>query len=138
MILVDSSAWIEYYHPRGQPAVQDAVASAIEGDEAAVNGVISVEVVGFVANENQRMTLLSDFGSFHWLELDRGIFHDACELGSTLRGHGITVPATDLIIAASAIGAQASLYHVDNHFDQIAQHSDLVSVNLAEAQESRF
>ena len=100
MILVDSSAWIEYYHPRGNSAVQEAVASAIQSDEAAVNGIIYVEIVGFVSNDNQRKTLMSDFGSFHWLELHRGIFDEACELGSTIRVHGITVLATDLIIAA--------------------------------------
>jgi predicted nucleic acid-binding protein len=130
MILIDSSAWIEYYHPRGQSVVQEAVASAIESDEAAVNGIIYVEIVGFVANEEQRKTLLADFGSYHWLEIHRAVFDDATEIGATLRGHGITVPATDLIIAATAIRAGATLYHVDSHFDQLAQHSDLVSVNL--------
>jgi predicted nucleic acid-binding protein len=132
MILIDSSAWIEYYHPRGQPAVQEAVASAIESDEAAVNGIVHVEIIGFVANEKQRKTLSADFGSFHWLELHRAVFDAASELGATLRNHGLTVPPTDLIIAASAIRAQASLYHVGSHFDQIAHHSDLLSVNLAE------
>ena len=130
MILIDSSAWIEYYHPRGHPVVQENVASAIESDEAAVNGIIQVEIVGFVAKEKQRETLLADFGSYHWLEIDRAVFDDATELGATLRGHGITVPATDLIVAATAIRARAALYHVDSHFDQIAQHSNLVSVNL--------
>jgi predicted nucleic acid-binding protein len=89
-----------------------------------------------VSNQKQRKILLADFGSFHWLELNRAIFDDACELGATLRGHGTTVPATDLIIAASAIHSQATLYHMDDHFDRIAQHSDLLSVNLAQSQES--
>jgi hypothetical protein len=37
MILIDSSAWIEFYRRHGEPAVQEAVAAAIESDEAAVS-----------------------------------------------------------------------------------------------------
>ena len=39
------------------------------------------------------------------------------------------VPATDLIIAASAIHAQAELLHVDDYFDEIAKVSVLACRN---------
>ena len=40
------------------------------------------------------------------------------------------MPATDLVIAASAIDSNATLYHLDAHYDQIAQHSTLRAENL--------
>ncbi len=49
MILVDSSALVEYYRPNGIPEVQAAVTEAIEADAVAVNGIIQVEVLGFAS-----------------------------------------------------------------------------------------
>ena len=129
MILVDSSALIEYYRPNGSQRVRSAVADAIEADLVAVNGVIQVEVVAFAAATSYAK-LLSDFKVFHWLDLQETDFDFATEIGSFLRKEGITIPATDLIIAASAIRAAALLYHVDSHVDTVSQRTDLKSRHL--------
>lgn len=125
MILADSSALIEFYRPGGDPAVQGAVAAAIADDLLATNGIIQVEMVGFAANEKERRLLVADFAAFHWLALEPPVFALAASLGFDLRRRGLTVPSTDLIIAASAIVAHAELLHVDQHFSQIATISDL-------------
>jgi predicted nucleic acid-binding protein len=133
MILVDSSALIEYYRRGGSPAVQEAVAAAIAEDALAFNGIILVEVVGFAADERERQELLGSFGAFHRLALDTGDFDLAARIGFDLRRKGRTVPATDLIIAACAIRTDAELLHVDDHFDEIASVSALTSRNPAKA-----
>ena len=130
MIVADSSALIEFYRREGAPAVQAAVAAVIAADALAVNGVIHVEVVGFAANERERRVLLDGFRAFHWLELGKAHFDLAASIGFDLRRRGRTVPATDLIIAATAIHAKAELIHVDDHFDEIAKVSPLVCRNL--------
>jgi predicted nucleic acid-binding protein len=129
MIIADSSALIEYYRRGGSPAVQEAVAAAIADDELAFNGIIFVEVVGFAADERERRVLLASFGAFHRLALDDGDFDLAATTGYDLRRRGLTVPATDLIIAACAIRARAELLHVDDHFDEIARVSALAARN---------
>jgi predicted nucleic acid-binding protein len=129
MIVADSSALIEYYRRGGSPAVQEAVAAAISADALAFNGIIFVEVVGFAADERERRALLASFGAFRRLALDDEDFDLAASIGFDLRRHGRTVPATDLIIAASAIRARAELLHVDDHFDEIARVSALSSRN---------
>lgn len=53
------------------------------------------------------------------------IVADSSAIGFDLRRLGRTVPATDLIIAACAIRAQAELLHVDDHFEEIAKVSAL-------------
>ena len=73
----------------------------------------------------KRHELEADFQAFHWLELQRRDFDLATELGFVLRRQGLTIPATDLMIAASGIRADARLLHRDRHFDQVAQHSEL-------------
>ncbi len=42
-----------------------------------------------------------------------------------LRRRGVTVPFTDLLVAAVAAGAEAVLVHRDRHFDSIAAHVGL-------------
>ncbi|HSL84398.1 MAG TPA: hypothetical protein VLF66_16615, partial [Thermoanaerobaculia bacterium] len=89
-----------------------------------------VELLAFAAGETERRTLASDFHAFRFLELGREQFDLACDLGFSLRRGGVTVPATDLIIAASAIAAHAELRHVDGHFDRIAEVSDIEARSL--------
>jgi predicted nucleic acid-binding protein len=129
MIVADSSALIEYYRRGGSPAVQEAVAAAITEDALAFNGIVFVEVVGFAADEKERRALLASFGAFHRLALEDGDFDLAASIAFDLRRRGRAVPATDLIIAASAIRARAELLHVDDHFDEIATVSALASRN---------
>jgi predicted nucleic acid-binding protein len=129
MIVADSSALIEYYRRGGSPAVQEAVAAAITEDALAFNGIVFVEVVGFAADERERRALLASFGAFHRLALEDGDFDLAASIAFDLQRRGRTVPATDLIIAASAIRARAELLHVDDHFDEIARVSALASRN---------
>ena len=131
LILVDSSAFIEYYRPSGSPAVQAAVAEAIASERVAVNGIIQVEVLAFAPNQASYRKLEADFQAFHWLHLGAEEFALATEMGFRLRRQAITIPPTDLIIAASAIQAGAVLYHVDGHYDSIAQHSDLTVRHLS-------
>lgn len=131
LVLVDSSAFIEYYRPSGLPAVQATVAEVIGAQRVCVNGIIRVEIVAFAPDEASYRKLLADFLAFHRLDLGPEEFALATELGFKLRRQAITVPPSDLIIAASAIRAGATLYHVDGHFDMIAQHSKLSARHLA-------
>lgn len=130
MILLDSSVLLEYYRPVGDTAVRSAVAEAIAADRAAVNGIVQVEILAFAAGEEEHRLLAADFRAFHHLDLGLEEFDLACDLGFTLRRGGVTVPATDLIVAASAISSRAELYHVDGHFDRIAEVSELESRRL--------
>ena len=125
MSLLDSSTLIEYYRPRGRDDVQSAVAEAIEADRGAINGVVQTEILAFVRGKGAFRELAEDFRALHWIDLDRAVFDRAAALGADLRRHGVTVLATDLIIAASAVQNGATLLHLDAHFDSIARHADL-------------
>lgn len=131
MIVVDSSALIEYYRPSGNEDVRKIVAQAIKDDQVAVNGIIQVEILAFASGKKEFQKLSSDFKAFHWLSLEKADFDLSSELGLTLRKKGITTPPTDLIIATSTIRAAAVLYHLDSHFDMIAEYSNLVAKNLS-------
>ena len=65
MILIDSSAWIEFYRKDGLTEIKKAVKNAIKEDKAAINGIIHVEILAFTATEEDYENLTSDFSSFH-------------------------------------------------------------------------
>jgi len=130
MILVDSSVWIYYYHPSGPIKIQELIKEAIFNDLVAINGIIVVEILSGISKDSEYRAVESDFKGFHMLEITGDIFSKAASTGSFLRKRGITVPATDLIIAATAIENSAILYHIDKHFDLIAKHTKLKLKNL--------
>jgi predicted nucleic acid-binding protein len=55
---------------------------------------------------------------------------EASVLGSSLRRKGISIPATDLIIASSARNTECTFCHIDFHFDTIATHVSLEATNF--------
>ena len=125
MILVDSSCWVEFYRPSGERGVQDAVAEAIETEQVATCGLVKVEILPFVRSPGDYEALLEDFAAYAWLDTREAEYDLAVRLGRALRERGVTVPATDLVIAATAIGHDALLLHADRHFELIAELGDL-------------
>lgn len=130
MILVDSSVWIYYYHPSGPEKIKETVKQAISSDLVAINEIILVEILSGISKKDDFKKVSSDFKGFHFLSLDEEIFGEASALGSSLRRKGITIPATDLIIASSALKADCTLYHIDSHFDTLAAHVSLKATNF--------
>lgn len=132
MILVDSSAWISYYRSSGIKEVQKMLQKLIYDDMVAVNGIIMVEVLSGISSEDDFKDVESDFDGFHLLDLDKKVFLKASSMGASLRRQGITIPSTDLVIAASAVQNNCVLYHIDKHFDILSRHAGLKAKNLGE------
>ncbi|NOX20371.1 MAG: PIN domain nuclease [Nitrospirae bacterium] len=130
MILVDSSVWISYFRADGSEKIRSIIKDAIYNDLVAVNGIIIVEVLSGISRKNEYEKVKSDFKGFHFLNLSEKDFLDASLIGTNLRKKGITIPPTDLIIAASSINNGAILYHLDKHFDLISKHTKLQCKNL--------
>lgn len=124
MTRIDSSAWIEYYKPTGDTQIQRAVYTAIQNDEAAINGVILVEIAGFV-REQEKSFIITDFSGLHSLRLADSVFQRAVTICSDMRKIGITVPPANAIIAACALESNAYILHRDNHFNEIAKYFPL-------------
>jgi predicted nucleic acid-binding protein len=125
MKLIDSSCWVEYYRSDGNTQIQDAVEKAIELDEAATCGMIRIEILAYISRRNEYDAVSQDFSGMHDLNITRREYDAAVEIGRVLRAEGISVPATDLLIAATAISHHATLLHGDKHFLTIGKYSEL-------------
>ena len=126
MKLIDSSAWIEYYRKEGKREYKASIFDAIQNNTAAVNGIIQLEILVFTKTQSEYDDILSDFSALHNLELNDSVFQKASEIGFDLRRKGITIPAADLIIAASAMVTNSELIHFDKHYRYIAEYYPLI------------
>ena len=124
VIVVDSSAWIEYYRPSGDARVRELVRQAVASDQAAVNATITVETVGFARPESQE-AVAADLRGVHSRPITDAVTESAIGICAGLRARGITVPVTDAMIAATALVNGASLIHVDENFTTMGKHFPL-------------
>ena len=132
MILVDSSAWIEFQRATGS-AVDERLTKAIETDEPlATLGLVVLEVLAGARDERQARDLrrLVDRCTFVPLE-EPSDWELAAALYRTCRRAGTTVRRLpDCLIAVLAMRVGADLLHQDADFDAIAQHAPLAVVEL--------
>jgi len=127
LILVDTSAWVEYLRGTGSPAharVRDLVA---EGGPIATTDVVVMEVLAGAGSEQRARTLRRLLlGCEHLPVEGLADFEAAAELHRRCRRGGATVRAlTDCLIAAVAIRADVPVLHVDRDFSHLARHTEL-------------
>lgn len=120
-ILVDTSAWIEFYHPQGAKRVKQALAEALEREEVAVVAPVVVELLRGAKTESAYRVLHDDLRAVSCLPLGWEEAATAAYLGWKLRRAGQSVPTIDLLIAAAAQRHQHEVWHLgDVHFKAIA------------------
>jgi predicted nucleic acid-binding protein len=134
VILVDSSAWIEFQRATGSSA-DLRLKAAIEVDEPlAVLGLIFLEVLAGARDESQAKSLNRMLSRCRLLTLEEpSDYESAAALYRACRREGTTVRRLpDCLIAAVAIREDVRLLHQDSDFDAIARHSQLQVVAFGE------
>lgn len=132
MILVDTSAWVEFLRGTGSAVhmrVRDLVSSSVA---IATTDVVLMELLAGAKSEASAQDLRRMLLGFKHL---RGHALDDAEHAAALyrqcRRAGATVRSlNDCLIAAVAIRAHASVLHCDRDFDAIATHAGLSVVNV--------
>ncbi|MCX7741434.1 MAG: PIN domain nuclease [Meiothermus sp.] len=133
-LLVDTSAWIEFYHPKGATQVKQALSQALEIHEIAVVTPIAVELLSGAKNEKGYGLLTTDLQALTWLPLGSEEALAAGRLAYELARTGQRVPTVDLLIAGAALVHGCELWHFgDAHFVTIAAYSALEENNLKTA-----
>ncbi|MDQ3458556.1 MAG: PIN domain-containing protein [Deinococcota bacterium] len=113
--LIDTSAWIDFFQNR-QP-VANVVDAALADGSAAICGMVELEVrQGLRRGEEDVLLLLQ---STVRLETGEEDFARTGDTLADLRRKGITLPATDGLIAQIALKYQVPLLENDKHFGSI-------------------
>ncbi|MGH2357676.1 MAG: type II toxin-antitoxin system VapC family toxin [Candidatus Limnocylindria bacterium] len=127
MVVVDSSAWIEFLRGTGSPVHLTLRRMLAENAELATTEVVVMEVLAGARDEAHRSALRERLLAFPVLAL-RGLadYEAAAELYRSCRSRGATVRRlVDCLIAIPSIRAGASVLHADRDFDQIARCAPL-------------
>jgi predicted nucleic acid-binding protein len=130
VILVDTSAWIEFQRATGS-SVDRWLTRAIERDEElATAGIVVLELLAGARDEAQALALrrLLDRCTFLALEEPSDEEAAAAVYRACRRGGDTIRRLPDCLIAAVAIRAGAPLLHRDADFDAIARHAPLATV----------
>ncbi|MEO8683168.1 MAG: PIN domain-containing protein [Vicinamibacterales bacterium] len=120
-LLVDTSAWVETLRPDGDAAVRARVESATRDGEAALCEMVLLELWMGAAGERERAVLEGLAADLQVLPIDAKVWRRAHEWARACRDAGVTVPATDVLIAACASVHHVDILARDKHFDQIAR-----------------
>ncbi len=114
MILIDTSAWIDFFRGRGPLA--SMVDRLLEDDAAAWCGPVEVELRRGIRSARQRAQVLQLMESCHRLESPTALWQEAGELGAHLGSKGVEAKSMDLLIATYALAHDVALLTKDRDF----------------------
>jgi predicted nucleic acid-binding protein len=127
LILIDTSAWVEFLRATHGPAHRRVRAVLEQGGEVASTDVVVMELLAGARDTRDRDRLRRLLYGFTLLAVQGpGDYERAAELYRACRAGGETPrKLTDCLIAAVAIRNDAELLHADADFLAIARHTPL-------------
>jgi predicted nucleic acid-binding protein len=127
VILVDTSAWVEFLRATGHPAHVTLKHHLAQRSPIATTEVVLMELLAGTRSRGEHSRLRTRLVVFPQLTL-RGLpdFEQAAELYRMCRRKGETVrKLIDCLIAVVAIRAGATVLHNDRDFETLARHTRL-------------
>jgi hypothetical protein len=121
--LVDTSAWIEFFTPKGDGLAKQILRAALEeGVVVTVAPVLIELLVGLNPARALDAQAVERLQALEAVALDWDVCEHAGALGRTLARRGQRVPTVDLMIAAAAAAGGHDVWHVgDRHFIALEQ-----------------
>jgi predicted nucleic acid-binding protein len=130
LILVDTSCWIEYFHPEGDARVKRKLSSEIAKGTIATCGPVLCELFrGASIEEAKRLRLVfSGLLNIRTVDEDWSRIQD---LSVQLKAQGFQPPILDMLVAVSSHRSGATLWHFgDRHFEIIGKELRLKAEDL--------
>ena len=124
MVLVDTSAWVEFLRDTGSPACIRVW--ELLGGGLATCDAIRMELLAGARSERHRRDLGRLLARATLVPMQPGDFDRAASLYRQCRGRGETVRVLmDCLIGALAIRAELPVLHCDADFDALARQTPL-------------
>ncbi len=114
MILVDTSAWVEFF--RGRDPYAALVDSLLATNEVALCGPVLTEIRRGLRSTADRKRVLPLLDACTTLPTPAALWQEAGDLGFVLARKGVTVKSMDLLIATHALAHAAPLLTRDADF----------------------
>ena len=124
MILIDSSAWVEFLRDTGSAACLRV--DALLAHEIAICDAVRMEVLAGARNESHLQSLRRLLARAAMISTLPADYDDAAALYRLCRREGGTVrKLIDCLIASVAIRASVPILHNDADFNVLARHTEL-------------
>jgi predicted nucleic acid-binding protein len=132
VILVDTSAWIEYDRATGSGADITLHGLISGGVEIAVTEPVMMEVVAGAKNDRAALALRRMLTSFEWISVEPfADFEGAAHLYRRCRASGVTPRGlTDCMIATIALRSGSKILSADDDFHRMAEVVPLVVLDV--------
>lgn len=125
MILVDTSAWVEFLRDTGS-AVCERVEELL-AEEIATCHPVRMELLAGARDERHLQAIRRLLARATTLEAQPADYEEAARLYRVCRGQGETVrKPIDCLIAAHAIRERVPILHADADFAVLARHTELL------------
>lgn len=126
MIVVDTSAWVEYLRGTGSREHHALRSLVAGGAPLATTDVVTMEVLAGARDEAHALTLRRMLATLEPLPVQSPDFEEAARIHRHCRAAGESVRAlTDCLLAAVAMREGVSVLARDRDFDVIARHTGL-------------
>lgn len=122
-VIVDTSAWIEFFKPHGGAQVKRVMTTALEEGLVVTLAPILVELlIGLNPARRADARAIDRLRDLAVVSLDWNACEVAGTFGRALAGRGRRVPTVDLLMAGAAAAAGHEIWHVgDRHFGWIRE-----------------
>jgi len=124
-VLVDSSAWLEFFKPSGKPLFKEIIAGLIKEQVIVIPGIIKVEILRGSRSHQEYQMLDNTLGGVRYLNVSEVFWSRLSFFNHDLSRKGVNVPLPDAYIALLAIENDVELLHYDRHLDLIAGKTKL-------------
>jgi predicted nucleic acid-binding protein len=124
-VLVDSSAWLEFFKPAGKPLFKEVITGLISNQIIVIPGIIKVEILRGSRSHQEYEMLDNTLNGVQYLGVSEVFWKRLSLFNYDLSRKGVNVPLPDAYIALLAIENDVELLHFDRHFDLIAGKSKL-------------
>ena len=120
LILPDTSCWIEFFRPGGDPAIRTQLLNWLGADSLAICGPVRAEILRG-ARQAEAPQITDALAGLPYLKSEDSDWSTVEQKARSLAGDGHQVPLLDLLIAALACRHGVVLAHKDIHFQTIAR-----------------
>lgn len=128
-IVIDTSAWIESFRPKGNAVLSRLVKESILKGAVLLPGIILAELLRGAKTTDEYDHLKDLLHGLSYLPVSDDLWDALSKFSFELFRKGVAVPLTDTYIAWVCIDNHVPILHWDKHFDLIAAHSKLKVVD---------
>jgi len=117
-IIVDTCVWIEFFRKRESDFTLH-LSGLLRERRVRMVGMVLAEILQRIKVPKEANLVRQSLERLPYLEMTRNVWEKAGEISASLRTKGITIPLSDLIIAALALSEGQQIFTIDPHFKEV-------------------